>query len=151
MRNESGSALVMVMGVLAIVSLLGVGLLLQSRSDTKFTRAMSASQHTFGLADGGAAIAIEKIKQWTKQLENEKWTGDVTFKKLAEQPIKTITGDYAASGFFKAYDRTKTKGWDRGAFLEEYWLVQGRGDNASITTVIDAAIVKTNKASYGDY
>lgn len=151
MRNESGSALVMVMGVLTIVSLLGVGLLLQSRLDTLFTRAMSASQHTFGLADGGTSIAIEKVKVWTKQVENEKWTGEVTFKRLAKEPIKTITGDYAASGFFKAYDKTRTRGWDRAAYFEEFWLVQGRGDNANITTIIDAAIVKTNKASYGDY
>jgi hypothetical protein len=151
MRNESGSALIMVMGVLAIVSLLGAGLLFQSYSDTKFTRAMAAAQHTFGLADGGTSIAIEKLKSWTKQMENEKWTGDVAFKKLSDEPIKTITGNFAASGFFKAYDTTKTKGWDRAAFFDEYWLVQGRGDNASITTMIDAAIIKTSKASYGDY
>ncbi|HMK33949.1 MAG TPA: PilX N-terminal domain-containing pilus assembly protein [Desulfomonilaceae bacterium] len=151
MRNESGSALVMVLGVLAIVSLIGVGLLQQSRSDTRFTRAMASSQHAFGLADGGIAVALQNLHSWSDRLLDQGWSGKIILKKLAQEPINTSTGTYEASGFFKAYDKTHSHGWDAGAFHNEFWLVEGRGDSAQVITIIDAAVVKINRSSYGDY
>ncbi len=151
MRNESGVALVMVMGILAILSLLALGLLHQSRSDTVFTRAITTSQHSFGLADSGISVALGKLNTWSKEIQNEKWTGQMILKKLSLHPIKTPTGTYEALGYFKGYDKSKGTGWDSGSFYNEFWLLEGRGDSTNVITIIDAAVIKINKTNYGDY
>ncbi len=63
MTNEKGTAIAIVLMVLAVVSLIGVALLTQSQLDVQLTSSMSSYDRLFGLADGGATVGFETIRQ----------------------------------------------------------------------------------------
>jgi len=60
--NDRGNAVAIVLLVLGVVSLLGAGLLTQSRVDVKFVTSLKSHNTAFNLADGAAAIALSKIQ-----------------------------------------------------------------------------------------
>lgn len=53
--NEKGSAVVLVLIFLGIVSIIGVGLLLQSQLDLQFTAAVTGSDHRLDMSEGGVS------------------------------------------------------------------------------------------------
>ncbi|HMK37166.1 MAG TPA: hypothetical protein VK463_18985 [Desulfomonilaceae bacterium] len=148
MKNQNGSALVLVLGVLLIVSLIGVGLLHQSRLDTKFTRAMGASEHAFGLADGGISVAHNKLPN---TLESQTYDGSVLFLNFVNLADSAVVGGYAASGFLKGARTSRMKGDDLGTYYDQLWLIQGEGRSGGSTMLVNAAVTKVDKARYGDY
>jgi|GEM_PF-2867667 len=55
MRNEKGSAVILVLIFLGIVSMIGVGLLLQSQLDMQFTAAVTGSDKRLDLSEMGVS------------------------------------------------------------------------------------------------
>jgi hypothetical protein len=69
MNNNRGSAVAIVLMVLAVISLLGVGLLTQSRLDVRLTSAIKSYDKMFSLADGASAIAFNDITYRDREWE----------------------------------------------------------------------------------
>jgi len=59
--NERGNAVAIVLLVLAVVSLIGVGLLTQSRIDLKFATSYKSHTTAVNLADGAASMALTRV------------------------------------------------------------------------------------------
>jgi hypothetical protein len=141
-HNERGNAVAIVLMVLAIVSLLGVGLLTQSRIDMKFVTSFKNHNTTFNLADGAASLAFTRVSfsmappydgNPAPTLLNATYTtpqpvrasGDPTGSALSDRgtywPIMIFRGPIT--------DPTKMAGWElgkEGRSLES-WVAQGSG------------------------
>ena len=63
MNNEKGTAVAIVLMVLAVISLIGVGLLTQSQLDVQLSSSLSSYDRLFGLADGGATLGFETVRK----------------------------------------------------------------------------------------
>jgi hypothetical protein len=60
-NNDRGNAVAIVLLVLAVVSILGAGLLTQSTMDLKFATAYKSHATAFNLADGAASLALVAV------------------------------------------------------------------------------------------
>jgi Tfp pilus assembly protein PilX len=75
MLNDKGYAIVLVLLFLAVISLLGVGLMQMSRLDLQFTGAVKNYNKLFNLADGACAIAYEDLKGVGSRQGQVQYTG----------------------------------------------------------------------------
>lgn len=69
MRNQRGSALAIVLILLAAGGLLGAGLMLQSQLDSKVSTAKASHVRSINLADGAARLALKSLKLETTELQ----------------------------------------------------------------------------------
>ena len=72
MRNQRGSAVAIVLILLAAGGLLGAGLMLQSQLDTKVSTAKASHVRSINLADGGARLALKSLKLTTTETQESK-------------------------------------------------------------------------------
>jgi hypothetical protein len=63
--NDRGNAVAIVLLVLAVVSIVGVGLLTQSTMDLKFATSYKSHAAAFNLADGAASLAFTGVPNTT--------------------------------------------------------------------------------------
>jgi hypothetical protein len=63
--NDKGNAVAIVLLVLAVTSLIGVGMLTQSRMDVKFATSHKSRNTAFNLADGAASLALIALANTT--------------------------------------------------------------------------------------
>jgi hypothetical protein len=63
--NDRGNAVAIVLLVLAVTSLIGVGMLTQSRIDVKFATSHKSHSTAFNLADGAASLALVAVPYTT--------------------------------------------------------------------------------------
>jgi len=61
MNNQKGSAVIMVLLFLGVMSMIGAGLLLQTQMDTQFTSAIHWSDSRTGLGDMGASTQFRSL------------------------------------------------------------------------------------------
>ncbi|MGB6063397.1 MAG: hypothetical protein WBG50_01225 [Desulfomonilaceae bacterium] len=61
MNNDRGNAVAIVLLVLAVVSLIGAGMLTQSKIDLKFATSYKSHSTAFNLADGAASLAFTRV------------------------------------------------------------------------------------------
>ena len=107
MSNQKGSAIVLVMMMMAVLALAAAGLLVQSRMDTKITRSMLSYDRTLNLADGLSRVSFEMVKIQTS--DTFKYSGAQTRRFVAEAGgATTATGGTGGKG---TYQRSQT-GWD---------------------------------------
>jgi hypothetical protein len=127
LSNQRGMAVAMVLLILAIVSLLGAGLMVQSRLDVKFNSAKRAYDKAFNMADGGVAVAYT----------------DILLKEVAKfdqepSPTEINPGHAALSDQSKWYsykllkgystDPADMAGWEAGpgaGYHVEFWIGNG--------------------------
>jgi|GEM_PF-2689421 hypothetical protein len=64
-NNDRGNAVAIVLLVLAVTSLIGVGMLTQSRIDVKFATSHKSHATAFNLADGAASLALVAVPYTT--------------------------------------------------------------------------------------
>lgn len=65
--SEQGNAVAIVLLVLAIITLLGMGLMTQSKIDGKFVAAYKSYDSMFNLADAGAQLAYRYMRDFVKE------------------------------------------------------------------------------------
>jgi len=63
MNNQQGSAVVIVLLFLGVVSMIGAGLILQSQMDVQFTSALQGSDMTMNMADAGSVTALRNMPE----------------------------------------------------------------------------------------
>ncbi len=145
MNSQKGSAVAIVLMFLAVVSLLGVGLLTQSRLDHKLTASIKSYYKMFSLADGGSAIAFKDLKLFSRELpyplssplNDEGHTSRYYVKNSAGTDIKNMRVDtsrsdselYLACVMLNGYstEPADSEGWEVGTFYPEYWVGEGKG------------------------
>jgi hypothetical protein len=165
LKSERGNAVALVLMVLAVVTLLGLGLMTQSKIDTKFVGAYKNYDSMFNLADGASQLAY---KWWN---DNKEKLGEPKDYKgggfsIAVYPgprwgktdgtsvdatFPPPTGALWSAGSFwpvvvflgTGQTPSDTAGWEAGSFVTQYWVCQGIGRRQDIdpTTkkVIDTA------------
>lgn len=142
-NNDRGSAVAIVLMVLAIVSLLGVGLLTQSRMDVRFVTSFKSHNTVFNLADGAAAMAFTRLSftmapmydgNPAPTLLNSLYTTPqpVRVNGVYNQAALTPSrGNYWPIMVFQGpiTDPTKMAGWELGKEGRslECWTAQGSG------------------------
>ncbi len=141
--NERGNAVAIVLMVLAVVSLLGVGLLTQSRIDMKFVNSFKSHNTAFNLADGAASLALTRVSfTMAPQYDGNAAPTLLNATKYAiPQPVRA-SGDPSGSAlsdrgtYFPLMifrgpitDPTKMSGWELGKEGRslECWIAQGSG------------------------
>jgi PilX N-terminal len=140
MLNERGSAIAIVMLLLAVVSLLGAGLMVQSRLDGRITLAEKIHDKKFNLADGAVDLAFSALKYVDsgefsgKPMAYEEW-GTNAELKLGMPSWDDSRGSWTARNLLRDYstDPQAVAGWELGAgegYHAEYWISQGIGTNA---------------------
>ncbi len=72
MRNQKGSAVAIVLILLAAGGLLGAGLMLQSQLDTKVSSAKASHVRSVNLADGAARLALKSLRLTTTETQESK-------------------------------------------------------------------------------
>lgn len=147
MKNEKGSAIALVLLVLAVVSLVGAGLLLQSRFDTKFTQAQKNYDRSFGMADSAASYAFPEIM--AKDTVQFKGGPTVVWQKKMYLPVQpgayspsevpgtAYLGQAIARAIIQGYDTDPTliAGDEIGAegYHVQFWVAEGLGVRAAGT------------------
>jgi hypothetical protein len=157
-RSNRGSAVAIVLLILAVTSLIGLGALTQSRLDVRMTSSISNYHMKFGLADGAATVAYYDLKMLNRDMKYDKggqpwiyckkgdnWDGDDI------KNISTKAGTYSSKVKCTgaSTDPTAAPGWEIGEFYPEYWLAEGEGTRAGayggVTAYVHCAVVKLKK------
>jgi len=150
--NDRGNAVAIVLLVLAVTSLIGVGMLTQSRMDLKFVTSYKSHTTAVNLADGAASIALTRVSftmapmyegRSTPTLLNAKYT-DPQFVRQGGTPSGTQLKDRGTYWPLMVFqgpitDPTKMAGWELGkeGRALECWTAQGSGkrrDTAGMAT-----------------
>lgn len=140
MKNEKGSAIALVLLVLGVVSLVGAGLLLQTRYDTKFTQAQKNYERTFGMADTAASYAFPEIL--ARDSVAFRGGPTVIWSKTMFLPVTpgpstdTLSGRSLGKAISRAIiegydtDPTQMAGWELGSaegYHVQFWSAEGLG------------------------
>lgn len=130
-RNDKGSAVAIVLLFLGVLSLVGAGLMLQTKLDVMFTRATESSTSMVGLADGAANKAVVNMpasppsgyrgKPEPIPPADEKEVqraGHYQFDQIfmAKAPAAALDGFEISGG-----------GYGGGGYYPAYWLSEGFG------------------------
>jgi len=147
--NNRGSAIAIVLLVLALVTLLGVGLILQSRMDLQLTASLKSFDKMFGLADGGSSVGFNDLYTRNREAAISSVTGTWTYDVV---PLRTegTLGQYKAQVMLTGYSTSPADiaGFDIGSYYPEYWLGRGEGSRAVFAGSLaraDAAVTKFKK------
>lgn len=156
MKNEKGSAIAIVLLVLAVVSIVGAGLLLQSRYDEKITQAQKNYDRTFGLADGAASYAFPEILArdsvlykggptvvWTHYLGSRLPLTDpnnVVTVAIQGSTGEVVVGKATARIIIEGYntDPQEMPGWELGTaegYHVQFWVAEGTGKRESTESI----------------
>jgi len=150
-NNDKGNAVAIVLMVLAVVSLLGVGLLTQSRIDIKFVTSFKSHNTAFNLADGAASMALARVSFTlappydgapTSTLLNVLYKDPQPVRVSGNPSGAKVTpdrGTYWPVMIFRGpiTDPTKMAGWELGkeGRTLECWIAQGSGKRRDTTGV----------------
>jgi len=131
MKNSNGSAVVIVLLFLGIVSVVGAGLMLQSSVDRQFTSAVKSVDSLRDVASTGAATSFRRLR--------EVLTPPVTAK--TDPVVYTFTTDPKDDDDDGVVEPEDTDGWVEGEVSESkyfYRLVfMDKGSSTGATTAGD--------------
>jgi hypothetical protein len=134
MLDNRGSAVAIVMLVLAIVSLIGVTLLTRSKLHMQFVASSRVYDDLVNLADGRVAEALRQFKSiYTYKVPGDAFTAgsepNPSGFALVNAPMAIPPVGYSASQTkFVRYALRPASGWQKGSapdgYHEEYWVIQ---------------------------
>ncbi|MEW6349950.1 MAG: carbohydrate-binding protein [Thermodesulfobacteriota bacterium] len=127
MRNENGSAIVIVMIMMTILALAGAGLLIQSRMDTKLTKSRISYDRTINLADGASRIGLYAVRM--QNADTFEYSGQQIRKLVSESP-STTRGYWDAFTILCGFSKTAPAGWELNQYVQHFWISQGTGSRA---------------------
>ena len=155
MIDNRGSAVAIVLMILAVVSLAGVALLTQSRLDIRLTSSIKNYDKLFSLADGGSTISFQDLRTQNRELQypNNNQVALYTNQRVWLDPGNTKyseVGTYSADGILHGYstDPRDSQGWDVSQYYPEFWIGRGsgqRGPFGGTESTVDASVKKMNR------
>lgn len=129
--NDRGSAVAIVLMFLGVLSLVGAGLMLQTKLDVMFTRATESSTSMVGLADGAANKAVMNMPASPPS----EYTGipkpitpgeDQEVQRAGHYKFGQIFVAKAPSGALDGFEISGS-GYGGGGYYPAYWLAEGFG------------------------
>jgi hypothetical protein len=156
MRNERGSAVVLVLLVLGVITLLAAGLMVQTRYDSKFNRAQGSHDKMVNLADGAARVALFGVTYETPGA----YSGEAAMVKIEPGPASTdpwktqvTIGAWQSKAWYlgATTNPQDMAGWEIGTgYYAQYWVAQGTGnrgelDKDSALSTVQVAGIKFTK------
>uniref|UniRef100_A0A832A647 Uncharacterized protein n=1 Tax=Desulfacinum infernum TaxID=35837 RepID=A0A832A647_9BACT len=135
-HNQKGMAMVLAVSTVALLSLLGLWLVVQSGSTYRVTQSVERRQGTFNLAEGAQQLSLYCLKTLSNEviLTNYRKKSDVTPSEAMvpymkpQQPVndqtqttKTLTPRIIF------LDSNRVPGWDMNKFRGYYYLASGEG------------------------
>ncbi len=130
-RNEKGSAVAIVLMFLGVLSLVGAGLMLQTRLDVMFTRAVESSTSMVGLADGAANKAVKNMPSTPPaNIGADPVVGSTgteqEVQRAGHYQLRQIFVAKAPSGALDGFE-ISAGGYGGGGYYPAYWLAEGYG------------------------
>lgn len=140
MNKERGMAVALVLLILAVVSLLGAGLMVQSIMNTRFSSAQKNYDKMFNLADGGATYGYNKIQLMTVA----SYDTEVIQYPVGNNTLVTV-GQWSSSVTIRGYsvNAQDFPGWELGpesGFHVEFWTVEGLGARSAAGAVAQSVV-----------
>jgi hypothetical protein len=159
MKNETGSAVVIVLLFLGIVSVVGAGLMLQTKLDNQFTVAVKSVDSLRDVASTAAGVAFRNIPEFVPDppegttdltdpivaasgedtVERNKYKWRVVFMGIGPSTSKAMAGEEIGAGSYGTYG---TSGY------LAFWSADGRGTNVATedsTSRVQIAIQKKHR------
>jgi hypothetical protein len=142
MRNETGSAIMVVLLFMAVVSMLGVGLLLQTKLDVRFTSSVQGMEKIASLADAGSTTSFKTLPSSVPATQGSNpvvyvplgsTTGGITSVQVPTSGTYSYYAIYvggAPNQLIPGYGVEST-GYGGGSFYAAYWIGEGLGQQAS--------------------
>ena len=129
--NDRGSAVAIVLMFLGVLSLVGAGLMLQTKLDVMFTRATEGSTSMTGLADGAANKAVMTMPSSPSANIGEdpvvSGTGtEQEVQRAGYYQLRQIFVAKAPSGALDGFEISGS-GYGGGGYYPAYWLAEGYG------------------------
>ncbi len=143
MNTQKGSAVVMVLLILGILSLLGAGLMVQTRYDVRFNRAQGSYAKMLNLADGAAKVSLYGISfQTPGAYAGEGALVAIDPETPGEWKTTTTTGReliglWRSQAWFLGASRNPQDmaGWEIGTgYYGQLWVAQGAGNRGDLGT-----------------
>lgn len=133
MKDQRGSAVAIVLMLLAAAGLLGAGLMLQSQLNNKMTAAKSGLNQSLNLADGAARLAFQEIGKQTTELIESSLTAK-TYEDYASSPESL--GAWVAKRTMRglAGSGAAAPGDEEGGYSPTHiqlWLAEGVGNRGT--------------------
>lgn len=155
LTNERGNAVALVLMVLAVITLLGLGLMTQTKIDNKFVGAYKSYDSMFNLADGASQLAYKwwndnkqgpqfQVKDYRgggfsiSPYAGPRWAkaDGTSVDAVYPAPSGTL---WSAGSFWPVVvflgtgeNPADTAGWEAGTFVTQYWICQGIGRRQDI-------------------
>jgi hypothetical protein len=153
MDNNRGSAIALVLMILAVVSLIGVGLIALSRVDVKFSAALKSYDKMFNLADGATTRAFYDLRKVDREgTPDMNYLGSGVTGNVDSMQVywgsEVGVGDYYSTVLLDGYSSEPSAGWELGkgtGYHQQFWVGQGTGKRTSGQLLIEAAVTKTKQ------
>lgn len=149
MIDNRGSAVAIVLMILAVVSLAGVALLTQSRLDIRLTSSIKNYDKMFNLADGGSTISFHDLLTHNRELQ---YPSNNKLALFTSQSVSGVpeAGKYSASVVLTGYSTNPqdSRGWDVSQYYPEFWIGRGQGTRSAFggaESIVDASVKKMSK------
>ena len=131
MNTQKGSAVVMVLLILGILSLLAAGLMVQTRYDVRFNRAQGSYDKMINLADGAAKVSLYGVSYQTPGA----YTGEAALVSIepdvaGEWKKQDLVGKWRSQAWYlgASWNPQDMAGWEIGTgFHAQFWVAQGAG------------------------
>ncbi|MEJ2718368.1 MAG: pilus assembly PilX N-terminal domain-containing protein [Deltaproteobacteria bacterium] len=149
MIDNRGSAVALVLLILAVVSLAGVALMTQSRLDIRLTSSIKNYDKMFSLADGGSTISFQDLLSHNRELQ---YPNNNTLALYTSQPVTGVpeAGKYSSKLILNGYSTSPqdSAGWDVSQYYPEFWIGRGKGKRnifGGAESTVDSSVKKMNK------
>lgn len=135
MKDDSGMAMVLAISAVALLSLLGVWLVVQSGSTHRMIKSVERRESTFNLAEG----ALQLSWYCLRTVPNDRILTDLSKKKDVTptgfpymQANQKVDNQTKTTQTLKPrllfLDHNRVPGWDMNTFKGYYYLAQGHGE-----------------------
>ncbi|ROR01936.1 hypothetical protein [Desulfosoma caldarium] len=137
LKNDQGMAMVLALSAVALLSILGVWLVVQSGSTHRMTKSVERREAVFNLAEGALQLSWYCLQRESNEkiLKNLNKNQDVT---PSESVVSYMKADQPVDNQTKAsrnltpriifLDAKPVPGWDMTKFRGYYYLAQGQGE-----------------------
>ncbi len=126
-RDESGMAMILALSLTALLTLLGMFLIVESGTTFRMTQSLTRYEQTFNLAEAGLQLShrclVEQSNEWLLGSTTPgTLTVDVSYMEAA-QPA----GNGNLTPQIDFIDSRPVPGWDVSKFMGYYYLARGQG------------------------
>lgn len=137
LKDDSGMAMVLAISVVALLSLLGVWLVVQSGSTHHVTKSVERRESTFNLAEGALQLSwycLQKVpndrilKSLTKKQDVTPPAGVIPYMQADQKVDNQTKAAQTLTPRLIFLDHNRVPGWDMNTFKGYYYLAQGLGE-----------------------